>query len=76
MSTGWENHEPAPLEFFHSRLLDLFHELRKEYNDDIVISISAATLNIMIAQTKTETYSKYPEKILTQKAVHKDLLKI
>jgi hypothetical protein len=26
---GWENHEPAPMEFFHSRLMEYFHEYRK-----------------------------------------------
>ena len=28
MSTGWENLEAAPLEFFHGRLQRLFHEWR------------------------------------------------
>lgn len=29
MSTGWENHEPAPMEFFHAKLMEYFHEWRK-----------------------------------------------
>ena len=72
MSQGWENYEPAPLEFFHGRLMDAFHEWRiaKFNKDELSPKISGNDLNNLIAKAKTDTYKKYPKHI-TQKAILK-----
>lgn len=59
MSQGWENHEPAPIEFLHSRLMDLFHEWRKTKTDNTTVEIDGIAFNNIIAKAKTETYAKY-----------------
>ena len=62
MSTGWENYEPAPIEFLHGRLMDLFHEWRREkYGKDapFEVNIAGNELNNIIAKAKSETYKKY-----------------
>ena len=64
MSIGWENVEPAPIEFMHGRLMDLFHEWRKSFTEDTTIEIDGIALNNIIAQAKTETYAKYPKQNL------------
>ncbi len=61
MSTGWENHEPAPIEFLHGRLLDLFHEWRRSKTENLSVEIDGTAFNSIIAKAKTETYAKYPK---------------
>lgn len=65
MSEGWENHEPAPLEFFHGKLMDAFHELRlkKGDNPDKTLTLGGIEFGNMIAKIKMETYSKYPKQV-------------
>lgn len=65
MSTGWENYEPAPMEFFHGRLMDLFHELRikKVGKETITVELNGTEINNIIAQAKMETYAKYPKQV-------------
>ncbi len=63
MSSGWDNYEAAPLEFFHGRLMDLFHEYRKTHNQPIRAEIDGNGLNNLIAKAKTETYAKYPKQV-------------
>ncbi len=70
MSKRWQNHEPAPLEFFHGRLMDLFHEYRKKYELPTTFKIDGGIYNNFIAQAKTETYAKYP-KLVNNQSVHK-----
>ena len=64
MNTGWENHEPAPIEFLHNRFLELFHKFRLEKTQDSTVSVNGIDLNRIIAQAKTETYAKYPKQNL------------
>lgn len=64
MANGWELHEPAPMEFFHGRLLDYFHEWRKTKTEDINVTINGGELNNIIAKAKIETYNKYPKQRL------------
>jgi hypothetical protein len=69
MSEGWENHVEAPLEFFHGKLMDLFHDFRKSKTHDdsinswadknVTILIDGGELNNLIAKAKNETYKKY-----------------
>jgi hypothetical protein len=65
MSEGWENHEPAPLEFFHGKLMDAFHELRlkKGDNPDKTLTLGGIEFGNMIAKIKMETYGKYPKQV-------------
>jgi hypothetical protein len=59
MSSGWENHEPAPIEFMHGRLMDLFHEWRRGRTENMSVEIHGGEFNDLIAKAKTETYKKY-----------------
>ncbi len=59
MSLGWENHEPAPIEFLHGRMMDLFHEWRKTKTENTNVEINGNDLSKIIAKAKTETYEKY-----------------
>jgi len=72
MSYGWENHEPAPLEFFHGKLIDAFHELRlqKGDNPEKTLTLGGIEFGNMIAKIKMETYAKYPNQV-SSKAIPK-----
>lgn len=73
MSSGWENFEPAPLEYFHGKLMDAFHQLRlqKGDNPEKTLILGGGEMNTLIAKIKVETYEKYPNAI-SQKAIPKD----
>ena len=73
MSEGWENHEPAPIEFLHGRLLELFHEWRKKQGEDISVKIDGKVFNDLIAKAKTETYAKYPKQKLRENILKTDM---
>ena len=61
MDNSWDKFESAPLEFFHSELMKLFHEYRKEqYNNDLTVPIDGMQLSNLIAKAKKITYEKYP----------------
>jgi len=66
MSQGWENHEPAPIEYLHGRLMDLFHEWRKTKTDNTTVEIDGIAFNNIIAKAKNETYAKYPKQKLQE----------
>ena len=59
MSLGWENHEPAPIEFLHGRMMDLFHEWRKTKTENTTVEINGNDFSKIIAKAKMETYEKY-----------------
>lgn len=65
MSSGWNNRKPAPLEYFHSRLMELFHDYRRQTNGDksIQVIIDGNKFNNLIAHAKTDTYKEYPDEI-------------
>jgi hypothetical protein len=65
MSTGWENHEPAPLEYFHGKLMDAFHELRNKKGDNPAktLTLDGSEMNNLIAKIKVESYKKYPKQV-------------
>lgn len=73
MSTGWENHEPAPIEFLHGELMQLFHEFRKSKTDDIYVKINGSDLVDIIAKAKTATYEKYAKLKLDAPILKTDL---
>lgn len=72
MSTGWENHEPAPLEYFHGELFKAFHELRlqKSDNPDKTLTLNGIEMGNIIAKAKIATYKKYPKQV-SQEAILK-----
>lgn len=71
MSYGWDDYEPAPLEFFHGRLMDLFHEFRKDkVGTSTCVVIDGIDIGNLIARAKIETYKKY-SKHLRQDAIKK-----
>lgn len=76
MSTGWENHEPAPIEFLHGRIMDLFHEFRRSKigQENLSVEMTGNDFNNIIAKAKTETYSKYAKLNLTKVILKTDLL--
>ena len=61
MSTGWENHEPSPIEFMHGRLMDEFHKWRKEQGEpaDINVIINGIEFAKIVVAAKLATYEKY-----------------
>jgi len=64
MSSGWENHEPAPLEFFHGKMMELFHEFRRsKVGENINVEINGGDFSNIIAKAKLETYAKYPNQV-------------
>lgn len=75
MSTGWDKYEPAPLEFLHGRVMNLFHEWRKENFQDgqITVPISGQVLSRIIGQAKVETYKKYPKQNLSEAILKTDM---
>lgn len=77
MSHGWEDHEPAPLEYFHSRLMHWFHEHRlNNYNGQgarTVVSLDGSDMAKIIAKAKIETYKKYPKQVSDKAILKADL---
>lgn len=75
MSQGWENHESAPIEFLHGRLLELFHEYRKKTVGEKVyeVPLSGNEFNNIFAQAKRETYAKYPKQVSSKPILKTDL---
>ena len=59
MSTGWENHEPSPIEFMHGRLQDEFHKWRKEITENTTVEINGMEFNKIVVAAKKATYEKY-----------------
>ena len=64
MSTGWENHEPAPIEFLHGRIMDLFHEWRISKTENTSVEIDGSYLSKIIAKAKLENAPIYFLKII------------
>jgi hypothetical protein len=73
MSYGWENHEPAPIEFLHGRLMDLFHDWRLTKTKDTTVEIDGIELGNIIAKAKTETYAKYSRLKLDEPVLKSEL---
>mgnify|MGYP005751799049 FL=1 len=59
MDNSWENLEPAPIEFMHGRMMELFHEWRRARTSDTQVSMNGTDFGNIIAKAKMETYEKY-----------------
>jgi len=81
MSQGWENLEPAPIEFLHSQLLKFFHEAREEKNknhgfsDEWELTLTGNEFNNIVARAKVATYKKY-EGLGIDKPIEKSKMKV
>jgi hypothetical protein len=73
MSTGWENHEPAPMEFFHSRLMHYFHEFRLLKTENIEVKMDGSDFSEIVVKAKNETYAKYPKQKLQEPILKTDM---
>lgn len=60
MSNGWEKFKPAPIEFLHGKMLELFHHFRKEKTDGLSVEIDGTEFTKIIANAKMLTYAEYP----------------
>jgi len=61
LKESWKGLKPAPIEFLHGKLMDLFHEYRRSINkDDTYCYISGIELSNIIGMCKTLTYAEYP----------------
>ena len=59
MDGQFEIYEPAPIEYFHGKLMDYFHEWRISQTKDLHLPIDGIKFNNIIAKAKTDTYKKY-----------------
>ena len=75
MSTGWENHEPSPIEFMHGRLMDEFHKWRKQKTENIDVEINGSEFNKIVYAAKCATYEKY-KALGLDKPILKNILKL
>ena len=75
MGTGWENHEPSPIEFMHGILLDEFHKMRKRKTGNIAFEIDGIEFNRLVAKAKNATYEKYKALDLDKPVLKTDLKK-
>ena len=66
----WENLEAAPMEYFHGKLMDYFHEYRISTSGYPVVPMGGVEFNNIIAKAKMDTYYKYPKQNL-QRAIPK-----
>lgn len=75
MDDSWKHFEPSPIEFFHGKLMELFHDWRKEkYGiSHTTVPIDGIELSNIIARAKIITYEKY-KKLNLNEAIHKDKL--
>lgn len=70
MSHGWDNIEPAPLEFMHGEMMRLFHEYRRSLTESTEVGINGSVFNSIVAKAKVATYNKYKKQNL-DKAIPK-----
>ncbi len=62
MDNSWDKYDPAPIEFLHGQLMELFHEYRRSSvgQEAISVCLDGGTLGNLIARAKQLTYEKYP----------------
>ena len=75
MDNSWENFEPAPLEFMHKTMHELFHEYRiNHFGKDVMsIPMDGIFINNIIAEAKKRTYGKYPKQVSDKAILKTDL---
>lgn len=56
-----KNYKPNPLEYFHGRVAERFHEWRRAQTTETTVPIDGICLNDIVAKAKVDTYNEYPE---------------
>ena len=74
MSTGWEKHEPSPIEFYHGELMDEFHKWRKERTNNTTVEMNGKEFNEIVVKAKKTTYEKYKKLGLDKIVLKTDLI--
>lgn len=59
MDNSWENFEPAPIEFMHARMMEMFHDWRRERTSETTVMMNGSDFGNIIAKAKMQTYEKY-----------------
>jgi len=72
---SWENLAPAPLDFFHHRMWELWHQERARRHGSsqgapTEMTVSFRDIGDMIVRAKMDTYAEYPNSV-SDKAVPK-----
>lgn len=74
MDSSWKDHEPSPIEFMHGRMIDLFHEYRKQNGiSDLKVLMGGSEIAELARKARLEVYEKY-KKLNLDKAVLKSSL--
>lgn len=75
MAEGWEDYKAAPLEFFHGRLMNAFHDLRMQKGDnpEKTLTLDGIEFSSMVAAIKIEVYEKYPNHVSEKPILKADL---
>lgn len=76
MNKEWEQFEASPIEAFHAKLMDEFHELRKTRGTNIVCVLDGKDLNEIIVKAKKYIYDKYKALELDQPVHTTELMDI
>jgi hypothetical protein len=65
LDESWAKLEPAPLEYFHVRLFELFHQIRMAQAEKppLAILLDGGVFTSIIMQAKADTYAKYPKQV-------------
>jgi len=74
MYTGWEKHEPSPIEFYHGELMDEFHKWRKERTNNTTVEMNGKEFNEIVVKAKKTTYEKYKKLGLDKIVLKTDLI--
>lgn len=60
MDNSWDNYEPAPFEYFHSQIMEEWHNVRKSLvGDDTSLVVNGIDISNIVAAAKRKTYDKY-----------------
>ena len=73
MSTGWEKHEPSPIEFMHGLLQDEFHKWRKTKTENTSVEMDGTDFNRIVVKAKKATYERYKVMGLDKPVLKSDL---
>lgn len=79
-----DNYESAPIEYFHGKIMDYFHEFRTEFEsrnekytnqkDGCFCEINGSMLNNIIAKAKNDTLNKYHKLNISEPVLKSSLL--
>lgn len=59
MSTGWNDHDPAPISVFHGEAQDHFHQIAKTEHGEGYKTCDGSQVNIILATFKMKIMKEY-----------------